>query len=175
MWTHIRKMYKHVFGKHGDNYNWFFLAHPTIFCVTENLKYPLFTRNASQSFYLGHNITSGDLEYMTMKGGIVLRIETMKRLNRLLSCKKCADQSVLGKLFEDVQLAACLKHAGVLAENAEDSKKRALFNTKPTAQLIQETVSNNSKQVVEGCCSDKTITFNRPTPPKMIVIMYGVY
>ena len=56
----------------------------------------------------------------------------MKRLNRLLNkSEKYADQSVIWKLSEDMQLAVCLKYAGVLAENAEDSKGRTLFiNTK---------------------------------------------
>lgn len=36
MWTQMRKMDKHVSGKHSNSRNWFFLAHPTTLAVTEN-------------------------------------------------------------------------------------------------------------------------------------------
>ncbi|XP_053444871.1 C1GALT1-specific chaperone 1-like protein [Nycticebus coucang] len=175
-WIQMRKTYKHVFEKYGNNYNWFFLALPTTFAVVENLKYLLFTRDASQPFYLGHTSVSGDLEYVTLEGGIVLSIESMKRLNTLLNnSENCADQSVIWKLPEDKQLAICLKQAGVLAENAEDNQGKDVFNTKPVVHLIQKYMSNNPQQVVEGCCSDMAITFNGLTLPKMEVMMYGVY
>ena len=60
-------------------------------------------------------------------------------------------------------------------QKVEDSKGRILFNTKPTTHLIQETMSHNPEQVVEGCCSDTAITFNGLTPENMIVMTYGVY
>ncbi|XP_012379627.2 C1GALT1-specific chaperone 1-like protein [Dasypus novemcinctus] len=175
-WTQMRKTYKYVFKMYGDNYNWFFLARPTTFAVIENLKYVLFKRNASQPFYMGHTIKSGDLEYVTVEGGIVLSIESMKRLNSLLNDSgSCVDKSVIWKLPEDKQLAICLKNVGVLAENAEDSEGRDVFNTKPITDLIHEAVLKNPQQVVEGCCSDMAITFNGLTPQKMEVMMYGVY
>ncbi|XP_069350967.1 C1GALT1-specific chaperone 1-like protein [Eulemur rufifrons] len=174
-WLQMRRTYKYVFEKYGNNYNWFFLALPTTFAVIENLKYLLFTRDASQPFYLGHTVKSGDLEFVTMEGGIVLSIESVKRLNRLLRNSDCADQSVIWKLSEDKQLAICLKYAGVLAENAEDNEGRDVFNTKSTVHLIQEHMSNSPGQVVERCCSDMAITFNGLTPQKMEVMMYGVY
>lgn len=34
----MRKTYNYVFEKYGNNYNWFFLAHPTTLAVIENLK-----------------------------------------------------------------------------------------------------------------------------------------
>ncbi|XP_072818170.1 C1GALT1-specific chaperone 1-like protein [Vicugna pacos] len=175
-WTQMRKTYQHVFEKHGDNYSWFFLAHPTTFAVIENLKYLLFTKDASQPFYLGHIATSGDLKYVTMKGGTVLSMEALKRLNSFLNkTKKCAEQRAFWELSADMQLAVCLKYVGVLAENAEDSEGRAIFNTKPIAHLIRETMSNNRQPVVEGCCSDMAVTFSGLTPQKMTVMMYGVY
>ncbi|XP_045405452.1 C1GALT1-specific chaperone 1-like protein [Lemur catta] len=175
-WLQMRRTYKYVFEKYGNSYNWFFLALPTTFAVIENLKYLLFTRDASQPFYLGHTVKSGDLEFVTMEGGIVLSIESVKRLNRLLrNSENCADQSVIWKLSEDKQLAICLKYAGVLAENAEDNEGRDVFNTKSIVHLIQEHMSNNPGQVVEHCCSDMAITFNGLTPQKMEVMMYGVY
>ncbi|OWK10136.1 hypothetical protein Celaphus_00005657, partial [Cervus elaphus hippelaphus] len=97
-WTQMRKMYKYVSGKHSNSHNWFFLAHPTIFAVTENSR-----------------------EFL---------------------------------------------------QKVEDSKGRILFNTKPTTHLIQETMSHNPEQVVEGCCSDTAITFNGLTPENMIVMTY---
>ncbi|KAK2092411.1 hypothetical protein P7K49_028939 [Saguinus oedipus] len=175
-WVQMRITYKHVFEKYGNNYNWFFLALPTTFAVIENLKYLLFTRDASQPFYLGHTVVSGDLEYVTVEGGIVLSRESMKRLNRLLhNSENCADQSVIWRLSEDKQLAICLKYAGVHAENAEDYEGRDVFNTKPIAQLIEEALSNNPQQVVARCLSDMAITFNGLTPQKMEVMMYGLY
>ncbi|XP_037663008.1 C1GALT1-specific chaperone 1-like protein [Choloepus didactylus] len=175
-WTQMSKTYEYVFKNYGNNYNWFFLARPTTFAVIENLKYFLFKRDASQPFYLGHTIKSGDLEYVAVEGGIVLSIESMKRLNSLLNDSgNCVDQSMIWRSSEDKQLAVCLKYAGVLAENAEDSQGRDVFNTKPIEHLIQEAVTNNPQQVVEGCCSDMAITFNGLTPPKMEVMTYGVY
>ncbi|XP_004369571.1 C1GALT1-specific chaperone 1-like protein [Trichechus manatus latirostris] len=175
MWLQMRETYKYVFEKYGYDYNWFFLARPTTFAVIENLKYFLFKKNATQPFYLGHTIKSGDLEYVAMEGGIVLSMESMKRLNRVLNSENCEDQSILWKLSEDRQLAICLKYAGVLAENAEDSEGRHVFNTEPIVHLIKEAMSNNPQQVVKGCCSDMAITFNGLTPRKMEVMMYGVY
>lgn len=73
-----------------------------------------------------------------------------------------------------MQVAVSPKHAGALAENVEDSGGRALLNTKPITYLIQETMSNNSQQVVEGCCSDMPVTLKRLTSKKMTVMMHGV-
>ncbi|XP_003416148.2 C1GALT1-specific chaperone 1-like protein [Loxodonta africana] len=174
-WLQIREIYKHGFEKYGYNYNWFFLARPTTFAVIENLKYFLLKKDATQPFYLGHTIKSGDLEYVAAEGGIVLSMESMKRLNRVLNTENCADQSIIWKLSEDKQLAGCLKYAGVFAENAEDSEGRHVFNTKPIEHLIKEAMSNNPREVVQGCCSDMAITFNGLTPGKMEVMMYGVY
>ena len=49
-----------------------------------------------------------------MEGGIVLSIESMKRLNSLLSIpEKCPEQGgMIWKISEDKQLAVCLKYAG---------------------------------------------------------------
>ncbi|XDA71366.1 hypothetical protein R6Z07F_001718 [Ovis aries] len=63
MWLMMRKAYKYAFDKYRDQYNWFFLAHPTTFAIIENLKYFLLKKNSSQPFYLGHTAKSGDLEY----------------------------------------------------------------------------------------------------------------
>ncbi|KAB0359207.1 hypothetical protein FD754_003363 [Muntiacus muntjak] len=62
-WTQMRKMYKYVSGKHSNSHNWFFLAHPTIF----------FTKDVSQPFCLGHTVTSGNLDFMTVEGGEFLQ------------------------------------------------------------------------------------------------------
>ncbi|XP_075391953.1 C1GALT1-specific chaperone 1-like protein [Tenrec ecaudatus] len=174
-WLQVRETYKYVFEKYGSIYNWFFLARPTTFAVIENLKYFLLRKNATQPFYLGHTVKYGDLEYVALEGGIVLSTESMKRLHSVLGSENCRDRSMIWKLSEDMQLAVCLKHAGVLAENAEDSEGRDVFNTKPIERLIQEAISNNPQHVVEGCCSDMAITFNGLTPRKMEVMMYGVY
>ncbi|XP_005005116.1 C1GALT1-specific chaperone 1-like protein [Cavia porcellus] len=175
-WKHMSKTYKDVFEKYGNTFKWYFLALPTTFAVMENLKYFLLTKDASQPFYLGHTITSGDLEYVTVDGGIVLSIEALRRFHRSLSKnEKCANQSVIWNLSFDKQLAICLKYAGVFAENAEDYEGRHIFNTKPIAALIQEAMRNNPHQTVKGCCSDLAITFNGLTPQKMEVMMYGVY
>ncbi|KAM6179893.1 LOW QUALITY PROTEIN: C1GALT1-specific chaperone 1-like protein [Erethizon dorsatum] len=175
-WKHMRETYKDVFEKYGDNFKWYFLALPTTFAVIENLKYFLLTKDASQPFYLGHTITSGDLEYVTVEGGIVLSVESLRRFHRLLNkYEMCANRSVIWNLSFDKQLAICLKYAGVFAENAEDYEGRDVFNTKPIVDLIQEAMCNNPQQIVKGCCSDIAITFNGLTPQKMEVMMYGVY
>ncbi|KAM4867587.1 C1GALT1-specific chaperone 1-like protein [Thomomys bottae] len=175
-WIHMRETYKDVFGKHGDNYSWYFLTLPTTFAVMENLKYFLLTRDAWQPFYLGRTARSGDLEYVSAEGGIVLSIETVKRfIRRLRSDEDCADPSAIWNLAYDKQLAFCLKYAGIFAENAEDFEGKNVFNTKPIAHLIQEAMPSNPQHVVKGCCSDMAITFNGLTPQEMEVMMYGVY
>ncbi|XP_006839468.1 PREDICTED: C1GALT1-specific chaperone 1-like [Chrysochloris asiatica] len=175
IWLRMKETYKYVFENYGYNYSWFFLVRPTTFAVIENLKYFLFLKNATQPFYLGHTVKSGDLEYVAMEGGIVLSMESMKRLNRVLSSDICYDQSMIWKLSGDMQLAICLKYAGVLAENAEDSEGRDIFNTETIGYLINEAISNNPGHVVESCCSDMAITFSGLIPQKMEVMMYGVY
>ncbi|XP_069881102.1 C1GALT1-specific chaperone 1-like protein [Dipodomys merriami] len=175
-WIQMRDTYKYVFGKYGDNYNWYFVTLPTTFAVIENLKYFLLTRDAWQPFYLGHTAISGDLEYVTAEGGIVLSIESMKRfIQRLLKDESCSDPNLIWNLAYDKQLALCLKNAGILAENAEDFEGKNVFNTKPIAYLIQEAMLGYPQQIVKGCCSDMAITFNGLTPEKMEVMMYGVY
>ncbi|KAM5292339.1 C1GALT1-specific chaperone 1-like protein [Ctenodactylus gundi] len=176
-WTQMRRIYKHVFEKYGDSYNWYFLALPTTFAVVENLKYFLLTRDASQPFYLGHTLPSGDLEYVTLEGGIVLSIESMRRFHRLIlnNVTNCADPRVIWNFSSDQQLAVCLKYAGILAEHAEDYEGRNVFNTKSIAGLLKDAMPSNPWQVVKGCCSDMAVTFNGLTPKKMEVMMYGVY
>lgn len=177
MWLMMRKAYKYAFDKYRDQYNWFFLARPTMFAIMENLKYFLLKKDPSQPFYLGHTIKSGDLEYVSVEGGIVLSIESMKRLNSLLGIpEKCPEQGgMIWKISEDKQLAVCLKYAGVFAENAEDSEGKDVFNTKSVGLFIKEAMSNHPNLVVEGCCSDMAVTFNGLTPNQMHVMMYGVY
>ncbi|KAG8508548.1 C1GALT1-specific chaperone 1 [Galemys pyrenaicus] len=176
MWLMMRKAYKYVFNKYKDQYTWFFLARPTTFAIIENLKYFLLKKDPLQPFYLGHTIKSGDLEYVSVKGGIVLSIESMKRLKHLLSVpEKCPKQEgLIWKLSEDKQLAVCLKYAGVFAENAEDSQGKDVFNTQTVGLFIEEAMTNNTN-VVEGCCSDMAVTFNGLTPNQMHVMMYEVY
>ncbi|XP_005390980.1 PREDICTED: C1GALT1-specific chaperone 1-like [Chinchilla lanigera] len=175
-WEHMRDTYKDVFEKYGDSFKWYFLALPTTFAVIENLKYFLLTKDAAQPFYLGHTATSGDLEYVTVEGGIVLSVESLRRFHGLLNqYDVCANRSVIWNLSFDKRLAICLRYAGVFAEHAEDYEGRDVFNTKPIVDLIQEAMRNNPQQVVKGCCSDIAITFNGLTPQKMEVMMYGVY
>ncbi|XP_024422585.2 C1GALT1-specific chaperone 1 [Desmodus rotundus] len=177
MWLMMRKAYKYAFDKYRDQYNWFFLARPSTFAIIENLKYFLLKKDPSQPFYLGHTVKSGDLEYVTVEGGIVLSIESMKRLNSLLSVpEKCPEQGgMIWKISEDKQLAVCLKYAGVFAENAEDSEGKDVFNTKSVGLFIKEAMTNQPNLVVQGCCSDMAVTFNGLTPNQMHVMMYGVY
>ncbi|XP_066216592.1 C1GALT1-specific chaperone 1-like [Saccopteryx leptura] len=177
MWLMMRKAYKHAFDKYQDQYSWFFLVRPTTFAIIENLKYFLFKKDPSQPFYLGCTVKSGDLEYVNVEGGIVLSIESVKRLNSLLSVpEKCPEQrGLIWKVSEDKQLAVCLKYGGVFAENVEDSEGKDVFNTKSVGLLIQEALTNQTNLVVEGCCSDMAVTFNGLTPNQMHVMMYGVY
>ncbi|XP_047423625.1 C1GALT1-specific chaperone 1-like [Sciurus carolinensis] len=177
MWLMMRKAYKYAFDKYSDQYNWFFLVRPTTFAIVENLKYFLLKKDPSQPFYLGHTIKSGDFEYVSVRGGIVLSIESMKRLNSLLNIpEKCPEQGgMIWKISEDKQLAVCLKYAGVFAENAEDTDGKDVFNTKSVRLFIKEAMNNHSNQVVGRCCSDMAVTFNGLTPNQMHVMMYGVY
>lgn len=177
MWLMMRSAYKHAFDQYRDQYNWFFLVRPTTFAVIENLKYFLLKKDPSQPFYIGHTIKSGDFEYVSIEGGIVLSIESIKRLNSIFDVpEKCPEQGgMIWKTSEDKQLAICLNYAGVFAENAEDANGRYLFNTKSLGGFITEAMATRPNQVVEGCCPDMVITFNGLTPNQMHVMMYGVY
>ena len=69
---------------------------------------------------------------MTVEGGIVLSMESMKRLHSVP--EKCPEQGgMIWKVSENRQLAVCLKYAGVFAENAEDFEGKDVFNTKSVA------------------------------------------
>ncbi|XP_053230643.1 C1GALT1-specific chaperone 1 [Podarcis raffonei] len=177
MWSMMRKAYKFAYENYKDDFNWFFLAHPTTFAVIENLKYFLLKQDSSQPFYTGRTETSGDLQYVNGDGGIVLSIESLRRLYKVFEDPdKCPEQGgMIWKLSEDKQLAVCLKYTGVHAENAEDSEKKDIFNTKSVGSLIKEAMSIHPDEVVEGCCSDMAITFSGLAPNHMHVMMYGVY
>lgn len=177
MWVMMRKAYKIAYERYKDEFSWFFLAYPTTFAIIENLKYFLLKKDPSQPFYIGHTVKSGDLEYVDGEGGIVLSIESLRRLSRVLEDHdKCPEHGgMIWKLAEDKQLAICLKYTGVFAENAEDSEGKDVFNTKPVGALIKEAMSTHPQQVVDGCCSDMAITFSGLAPNHMHVLMYGVY
>ncbi|XP_077164242.1 C1GALT1-specific chaperone 1 [Paroedura picta] len=177
MWPMMRKAYKFAYENYKDDYNWFFLAHPTTFAIIENLKYFLLKQDSSQPFYTGRTETSGDLQYVNGDGGIVLSIESLRRLHKVFADPdKCPEQGgMIWKLSADKQLAVCLKYTGVQAENAEDTDKKDIFNTKSVGSLIKEAMSSHPQQVVEGCCSDMAITFSGLAPNHMHVLMYGVY
>ncbi|XP_051021268.1 C1GALT1-specific chaperone 1-like [Acomys russatus] len=176
-WLMMRKAYIYAFDKYKDQYNWFFLAYPTTFAVIENLKYFLLRKDSSQPFYLGHTENSNGLEYVSVKGGIVLSIESMRRLASMLSSpQRCPKEGiVIWKVSEDQQLAGCLKTGGVFAENAEDAEGKNLFNTKTIGMLIKEAMSDYPNERVEGCCSDMAITFSGLYADQLHVLMYGVY
>uniref|UniRef100_A0A8C2YFZ9 C1GALT1-specific chaperone 1 n=2 Tax=Coturnix japonica TaxID=93934 RepID=A0A8C2YFZ9_COTJA len=177
MWTMMRKAYKITYERYKEEFNWFFLAYPTTFAIIENLKYFLLKKDPAQPFYIGHTMKSGDLEYVDGEGGIVLSIESLRRLSRVFEdSDKCPEQGgMIWKLSEDKQLAVCLKYTGVIAENAEDSEGKDVFNTKSVNALIKEAMASRPEQVVDGCCSDMAITFNGLSPNHMHVMMYGVY
>ncbi|XP_015687384.1 C1GALT1-specific chaperone 1 [Protobothrops mucrosquamatus] len=176
-WTMMRKAYAYAYENYRDGYNWFFLAYPSTFAVIENLKYFLLKQDAAQPFYTGQTQSSGDLQYVNGAGGIVLSVESLRRLYRIFQDPdKCPEHGgVIWKLSEDKQLALCLKYGGVQAENAEDSEKKDIFNTKSVGTLIKEAMANHPQEVVEGCCSDMAITFSGLSPNHMHVMMYGVY
>ncbi|KAM4695834.1 C1GALT1-specific chaperone 1 [Rhinophrynus dorsalis] len=177
MWVMMRKAIQIAYESYKDRYNWFFISQPSTFAVIENLKYFLLKKDSTQPFYIGHTVKSGDLDYVDIAGGIVLSMES---LNRLISVFKEPDNcpehgGLIWKVSEDKQLAMCLKYKGVLAENAEDSEGKDVFNTKSVGTLIKEAMTNNPQKVVEGCCSDMAITFSGMSPNGMHVMMYGVY
>ncbi|XP_029463717.1 C1GALT1-specific chaperone 1 [Rhinatrema bivittatum] len=177
MWLMMRKAYQHAYENYKDDFKWFFLAHPTTFAIIENLKYFLLKKDPAQPFYMGHTIKSGDLEYVDFNGGIVLSLESLNRLNTIFNNpEKCPEQaSIIWNLAEDKQLAMCLKYTGVVAENAEDSEGKDLFNSKSVSALIKDAMASNPQQIVEGCCSDMAVTFSGLSPNNMQVMMYGVY
>lgn len=177
-WLMIRQASVYAFNKYKDQYNWFFLAYPTTFAVIENLKYFLLRKDPSQPFYLGHTERSGRHEYVSVKGGVVLSIESMKRFNRLftVSSSECPEEETgIWRMAEDLLLAHCLRYEGVLAENAEDEEGKNLFNTKTIGMFIKEAITDYPNNIIEGCCSDMAITFSGLTPDEMQVMMYGVY
>ena len=108
-----------------------------------------------------------------MEGGIVLSMESMKRLHSVP--EKCPDQGgMIWKVSENRQLAVCLKYAGVFAENA-DFEGKDVFNTKSVGLFIKDAMTNQPNLVVEGCCSDMAVTLNGLTPNQVHVTTYGVY
>lgn len=81
--------------------------------------------------YLGHTAKSGDLEY-ECGGGIVLSIESIKRLNSLLSIpEKCPEKGrMVREVSEDKQLAVCLNAGSVCRKMQKIPKGKDVFNTK---------------------------------------------
>ncbi|CAI9608343.1 unnamed protein product [Staurois parvus] len=177
MWVMMRKAIQMAYKNHKDKYNWFFISQPSTFAIIENLKYFLLKKDPSEPFYIGHTVKDGDLDYVNIAGGIVLSLECVNRFVDLMNKPdKCPETgSIIWKVSEDKQLAMCLKHKGVLAENAEDSEGKNVFNTKSVGTLIKEAMANDPQKVVEGCCSDMAITFSGLSPNNMQVMMYGVY
>lgn len=45
MWLMMRKVYKYVFDKYRNLYNWFFIVRFTMFVIIENLKYFLLKKD----------------------------------------------------------------------------------------------------------------------------------
>ncbi|KAL1790339.1 C1GALT1-specific chaperone 1 [Sigmodon hispidus] len=176
-WFMLRTAYIHAFNKYKDQYNWFFLAYPTTFAIIENLKYFLLGKDPSQPFYFGQITNFGNLEYVTLDGGIVLSIESLRRLIRVFTGNEmCTDlRELTWEIPEDSLLAVCLKSVGVMAENAEDDEGKDLFNTKTIGMFIKGAITDYPKDIVEGCCSDMAITFSSLTPDQLHVMMYGVY
>lgn len=176
-WLLMKKACLYALNKNKDQYNWFFIAYPNTFAVIENLKYFLLRKDPSQPFYLGHTERFMSLEYVTMEGGIVFSIESMKRLIRLITKSRNCPKERKGfwNMHEELLLACCLSNEGVFAENAEDEEGKNLFNTKTITMFIKEAITDYPNNVIEGFCSDMVITFSRLTPDQMHVMMYGVY
>ncbi|XP_035600580.1 C1GALT1-specific chaperone 1-like [Oncorhynchus keta] len=175
-WAKLHKALKHAYDNSGD-LRWFFVARPTTFAIIENLKYLVLAKDPNEPFYIGHTVKSGELEYVEYESGIVLSYEALRRLvNVFKDREKCPERSrSLWKLSEEKQLAICLKYTGVFAENGEDTQGKGLFNSKSVGSLIEDGMSKNSLDVVEGCCSDLAITFSGMSPNQMQVMMFGVY
>lgn len=175
-WARLRKALKHAYDNAGD-LQWFFIAQPTTFAIIENLKYLVLTKDPQEPFYLGHVMKSGELEYVSYDSGIVLSYEALKRLVNVFADEGiCPERGrALWKLSEDKQLAVCLKHKGVFAENGEDSHGKGLFNSQSVNNLITSSIKDNPANVVEACCSDMAITFGGMSTNEMQVMMFGVY
>ncbi|XP_057706412.1 C1GALT1-specific chaperone 1 [Corythoichthys intestinalis] len=175
-WVRFGKALKHAYENAGD-IRWFFLAQPTTFAIIENLKYLLLTKDPGEPFYVGNAMKSGELDYVAYDSGIVLSYEALKRFVNVLGDEnKCPVQSKsLWQLSEEKQLAVCLKYTGVFAENGEDASGMNLFNSKSVNELIKDSMNNHPNNVIESCCADLAVTFNRMTPNQMQTMMYGVY
>ncbi|XP_072126901.1 C1GALT1-specific chaperone 1 isoform X1 [Mobula birostris] len=176
-WIGTRKAFKHAYQNYKDDYSWFFLVRATSFAIIENLKFFLLNKDPREPFYIGHTVKSGNVEYVETSSGVVLSVEALERLYGVMSDSvKCPEKgTLLWKMSEEKELAVCLKYTGVFAENAEDNEGKELFNSKNVNTLIEEAMSNNQNEVVEGCCSDLAITFHGSSPNHMHVMMYGVY
>ncbi|XP_059832983.1 C1GALT1-specific chaperone 1 [Hypanus sabinus] len=176
-WIGTRKAFKHAYENYKDDYSWFFLVQATSFAIIENLKFFLLNKDPREPFYIGHTVKSGNMEYVETSSGVVLSVEALERLYAVMSDSvKCPEKgTLLWKMSEEKELAVCLKYTGVFAENAEDNEGKELFNSKNVNTLIEEAMSNNQNEVVEGCCSDLAITFHGSSPNHMHVMMYGVY
>ncbi|KAJ1197804.1 hypothetical protein NDU88_001652 [Pleurodeles waltl] len=176
-WKMMRMAYQYAYENYKDSYNWFFMVLPTTFAVVENLKYFLVSKDPAQTFYVGHTIKSGELEYVDMNGGIVLSIESLRHLYMVFKDpEKCPEEAgMIWTLSADKQLAICLKYGGIHAENGEDSENKEVFNAKSLGTLIQEAMESHPQQVSEECCSDTAVSFTGISPEHMHVMMYGVY
>lgn len=65
---------------------WHILLHSLSLKTQEYIQ---FTKDVSQPLCLGHTVTSGNLDFMTVGGGIALTMGAMKRINRLLIKSLC--------------------------------------------------------------------------------------
>ncbi|XP_078544864.1 C1GALT1-specific chaperone 1-like isoform X1 [Lissotriton helveticus] len=177
MWKMMRKAYQYAYENYKDSYNWFFMVLPKTFAVVENLKYFLVTKDPAQTFYVGHTIKSGELEYVDMNGGIVLSVESLRRLYLVLNdSKKCPEEAgMIWTMSADEQLAVCLRYCGIHAENGEDSENQEVFNAQSIETLISDEMKSHPQQLWDGCCSDTAVSFTAMSPEHMQVMMYGVY
>ena len=57
-----------------------FLHSPPYLLSLKTQEYIQFTKDVSQPFCLGHTVTSGKLDFMTVEGGAALTMEAMKRI-----------------------------------------------------------------------------------------------
>lgn len=188
LWGKVTQGFEWAYGRRHD-FDWVVKADDDTFLVVENLQAALLRLDPDRALATGVQLRTWDTGSVYLNGGagyVLSRGAVRSLVEDGLWGRRCEENLSLGA-NEDVNMALCLAHLGVVFLDSRDSLGRQRFHMYPPHELIDPRQANSithlwlKRQSVfpykfgYGELSDEAISFHYVDARSMYLLYYLVY